>query len=299
MANWKVVAGILLIAVGLVLTIVSMATLSWIECTFADGGTQRFGLVQQQSCNDRGTCTTEKIDCGTAGPACEGGKQAIASSVASLVCAVAGFIFTFFAYRKGKNLFRFLAIASWFAAGALAILSVVLYSKKTELNLDYSYIIYLFCSFISLIGATVVLYGPGVSQLQNTQRSTAVTASSRDDCALTHRACVVLLFLAHSRAAQLKRCISQHALACHLSSPKLRCLIFGSESQSASRRFSLYTFEQHAPFFFFLLLFNLSRNRMNSSLLRSHACARTAGMHAHPSRAGNVCLKMHHDMSSL
>lgn len=51
---------------------------------------------------------------------------------------------------------------AFLSAGILAILAVVLYSRKT-VQLDYGFILYLFASFTAMLGCTVILGGPGVS----------------------------------------------------------------------------------------------------------------------------------------
>jgi hypothetical protein len=152
------------IAIAMVLGIVSMSTLEWLTWKNAadEEHTESYGLVQGRVCHGS-TCRTDALDCSKATQklACEGGKQVIGCAIVSLVCGLAGFISAFFAHRKGKNWMRLLTLFSWFCAGALAILSVILYSKKTVM-LDYGYILYLFAAFLNLVGTVLVMYGPGV-----------------------------------------------------------------------------------------------------------------------------------------
>jgi hypothetical protein len=171
------ILGIIFILIGLALTIVSMATLSWLT---PDDEKITYGLVQYRNCNGD-TCTTKSLS-SCNGYRCdiaeEGGKIVIACGIVSLVVAVAGFIFTYLAHKKGANVWRLLAILSWLSAGALTILAVVLYSKKT-VQLDYAYILYLFSSFTFLIGNTVVLVGPGVGEWTNTKLARPLARSER------------------------------------------------------------------------------------------------------------------------
>jgi hypothetical protein len=164
-----VCAGFVFIAIAMVLGVVSMATLEWYAWKDANDEkhTESYGLVQGRVCYGS-TCRTESLDCGGASMlqkrACEGGKQVIGCAIVSLVCGLAGFISAFFAHRKGKNWMRFLTLFAWFCAGALAILTVILYSKKTVM-LDYGYILYLFAAFLNLVGTVLVMYGPGVGTI--------------------------------------------------------------------------------------------------------------------------------------
>ncbi len=60
---------------------------------------------------------------------------------------------------------RIFALFGFIAAGALTLLSAILYSKET-IYLDYGFIVYLFCSFSLLAGATTILTGQGVTTPQ-------------------------------------------------------------------------------------------------------------------------------------
>lgn len=171
------ILGIIFILIGFALTIVSMATFNWFT---PDDEKSTYGLVQYRYCSGD-TCTTRSLsNCNSY--RCDiteaGGKQVIACGIVSLVVAVTGFIFTYLAHKKGENVWRLLAVISWMSAGALTILAVVLYSKKT-VRLDYAYILYLFSSFTSLIGCTVVLVGPGVGEWTNTKLARPLARSER------------------------------------------------------------------------------------------------------------------------
>jgi hypothetical protein len=171
--QWKGMVGLFLIVGGFILTIVAMATLNWVA--FENNSvTYGFGLVQYQQCIDS-SCNTESIsglrdggfgDTGltTKDGLVEGGKRVIGCGIASLFCAVAGAIFLALAYRKLQNKWRLFAVIAFLCAGTLAILAVVLYSRKT-VRLDYGFILYLFAAFGAMLGCTVILGGPGVTSV--------------------------------------------------------------------------------------------------------------------------------------
>jgi hypothetical protein len=135
-----------------------------------DGSTASYGLVQVRYCSkDGSTCTTKSISCADGDDVCQrtidGGKQVIGVGIVSLVAGVVGIVFCYLSYKKGEAKWRRFAIATFIIAGGLAILAVLLYSKKTVI-LDYSFILYLFASFISVVATTVILVGPGIGKTE-------------------------------------------------------------------------------------------------------------------------------------
>jgi hypothetical protein len=100
--NWKGILGLIFICLGVILSIVAMATLSW--ATESSGGVDwGYGLVQYSRCDDNG-CHTKALSDLNSGDykdaLIEGGKRVIAAGIVSLVAGVAGFVMLWFAYKR-------------------------------------------------------------------------------------------------------------------------------------------------------------------------------------------------------